>query len=533
MPTESEHKLDALLRAVAKKRSEDAGPDRDLHPAARRLLLAEVARRFPKRERERIPWRLVMGRFWSRTVSAVGLCAFVLVVGWAALKFWGNVSRVDDMAMNEINPPEEINFSLRKRPVQEKESSAPVISTNSFSPLPGRLAKTPPLATAKPTGMVLAAGARIDSTSPFKDTDEMPVGVLRRSTPATTGGARPSRSEPAQETRNAFGIAGARRDSGTFNPTLAPVFATGGVAAFTESLARKPLSGAVAEKTVATPVPATRTEVALLAETSKASPALTRSPLVSAPVAPVVNSPEPAPTSLASDRPKTVSAAASTALRASPPVTSGPASSLFFAQVPANDSRGVLALDSAGSTSRAATKEQTLVLANSTRRKTAAPVLTSFEFKRNGSKVTLIDTDGSVYAGEILGGIEPTLARSLNRETGPAGSARTADFLSAIEGGKAAYSFRVTGTNRTLNEPITLSGRVKNFLDDADRNKGPGRPASAALSQASKVDPFSPAPAPVKSPQTYVVATNQFLLQGTLRIGTNAEQAIQATTQPR
>ena len=49
---ETERKIEKLLRAYAKKRRADAGDPLKLHPATRRLLQGEVARRKPKPDDE-------------------------------------------------------------------------------------------------------------------------------------------------------------------------------------------------------------------------------------------------------------------------------------------------------------------------------------------------------------------------------------------------------------------------------------------------------------------------------------------------
>ena len=47
MPSEPENKIEELLKAYAKKRQEEAGAPFEMHPATRKLLQGEVARRQP------------------------------------------------------------------------------------------------------------------------------------------------------------------------------------------------------------------------------------------------------------------------------------------------------------------------------------------------------------------------------------------------------------------------------------------------------------------------------------------------------
>jgi len=51
MANEPERPIETLLHAAAKKRRDEAGAPFELHPADRRVLQGEVARRFAKPER--------------------------------------------------------------------------------------------------------------------------------------------------------------------------------------------------------------------------------------------------------------------------------------------------------------------------------------------------------------------------------------------------------------------------------------------------------------------------------------------------
>ena len=56
--------IETLLRRYAKKRRADAGAPLEMHPATRRLLRAEVARRFGNAAREEAPVANAWVRFW-------------------------------------------------------------------------------------------------------------------------------------------------------------------------------------------------------------------------------------------------------------------------------------------------------------------------------------------------------------------------------------------------------------------------------------------------------------------------------------
>ena len=75
-----ERPIEKLLRRYAKKRRDEAGPARELHPATRRMLQSEVERQFPKpASKERSAFDEFMAAFARRWIYAVGVFAVLLV----------------------------------------------------------------------------------------------------------------------------------------------------------------------------------------------------------------------------------------------------------------------------------------------------------------------------------------------------------------------------------------------------------------------------------------------------------------------
>ena len=75
-----ERPIEKLLRRYAKKRRDEAGPARELHPATRRMLQSEVERQFPKpASKERSAFDEFMAEFARRWIYAVGVFAVLLV----------------------------------------------------------------------------------------------------------------------------------------------------------------------------------------------------------------------------------------------------------------------------------------------------------------------------------------------------------------------------------------------------------------------------------------------------------------------
>ena len=101
----------------------------------------------------------------------------------------------------------------------------------------------------------------------------------------------------------------------------------------------------------------------------------------------------------------------------------------------------------------------------------AAPtdtVLSTFKFEQAGEELRVIDSDGSVYKGYVQDS-EPTQLTALtelNKDLLPRRSLRpvpaaaptgTATGAASVP----AYFFRVTGTNRSLNQTIVFTGTLR------------------------------------------------------------------------
>ena len=75
-----ERPIEKLLRRYAKKRRDEAGPARELHPATRRMLQSEVERQFPKpASKEGSAFDEFVAGFARRWIYAVGVFVVLLV----------------------------------------------------------------------------------------------------------------------------------------------------------------------------------------------------------------------------------------------------------------------------------------------------------------------------------------------------------------------------------------------------------------------------------------------------------------------
>ena len=79
MASDPERPIEKLLRSSAEKRREEAGAPLELHPATRRLLQGEVARRFPKPSPQPGPAEGFLGRLWPRLAWGLAGAAVLAV----------------------------------------------------------------------------------------------------------------------------------------------------------------------------------------------------------------------------------------------------------------------------------------------------------------------------------------------------------------------------------------------------------------------------------------------------------------------
>jgi len=82
MPSEPENKIEELLKAYAKKRREDAGAPFELHPATRKLLQGEVARRQPAAGTAAPSFFQLLAKLWPGVAVAGAMVVVLGVVIW-------------------------------------------------------------------------------------------------------------------------------------------------------------------------------------------------------------------------------------------------------------------------------------------------------------------------------------------------------------------------------------------------------------------------------------------------------------------
>jgi hypothetical protein len=542
MASESEHRLEPVLRAWAQKRRAEHREEFELHPATRRLLLGEVSRRFPKREEARPPWRFTIGRLWGSTVSALGLLVILGVAAWAFKHAWTNLDRLGDIAVDDARPPRQIAFSLRNRSVDKDEKSAatPLKADKDLSQVVSQAEEKPAAAAA--TKRELQQALQRGAVAPV---ERDRLAEAKAPAPARANGRRaePAPSQPAPAGGRS-GDSAAAPKSEIFKTTLSPALETGGVAVLAMNLTK-------ADQ----PLPSINQPVG----------AVSRSVVVSAPAAPPAAAPAALAPAAAGEKaplPQQQEVALRVALADSIAGPTSPASAARLSYGgPADGGRAADAFGGGlGGAARDDAAKSMKVAGRSLPSLISPPVLKRFELSQHGIHLALVDLDGSVYDGAVasLADDKSALAR-LGRTVGEERQRSQADAVLAKRAVSAEGTgteapvlfFRVSGTNRTLNQPVVLTGTISGLAGLADASK------SKVVMEAERTVSFgkeaiaapattAPAGAGLAAGRSYQMApagqrelslgesagTNTVVLQGRLRLGTNAERPLRALRVP-
>jgi hypothetical protein len=432
MANEPERPIETLLRAAAKKRRDEAGASFELHPADRRLLQGEVARRFTKPQPAARSLAALLGQLWPRFAWGVGILAVLGLSAWLLLPPSG--------------PGKPEALLARNQPVSEaapaKEPPAAPTAT------PATLALAPvPAAKAKPAQVAYA-----ETPPPSPPTPASQPGMAPPLLAKDTTVAQDQRQTRDKLELNAPAQAADRQKnvemqfaapSGT--PSQSPAGAVGGTYGARYGLPAKPPPPAG--------VPASPAESpAVAAVPQAASMALAEGSVKSADV----RSDQPALqykslASVASANRTTLPSAATDGLSQSATNALKGANALavtqrFVQTAPAATARALF--DDKAPPARA--------------------VLASFQLEQTGSQLRILDGDGSVYSGYVQpSGIGRRERSAKAGAPAFAGAAKvpaemlkqaTASSLDSDRLSSLSYSFRVAGTNRSLNQQVVFTG---------------------------------------------------------------------------
>jgi len=193
MATEPERPIENLLRAAAKKRRHEAGAPLELHPATRRLLQGEVARKFTKPGRAIRSFSEMLGQWWPRLAWGVAIFAVLGVAVWVLLPISGKGKPEALLARNE---------SMHgARPTTEPLPPTP-------APVAAATAPPAPAAEANPAAVAFADKAQAVPGKPA-----LQLGVERQPVPPASVPAAPATPAPAAATAAAATVVAAEESA--------------------------------------------------------------------------------------------------------------------------------------------------------------------------------------------------------------------------------------------------------------------------------------------------------------------------------
>jgi hypothetical protein len=439
MSSEPERPIEKQLRASAQERRGRAAGGLEMHPATRRVLQGEVARRFGRRavtERQRFAWLFRKG--WVQSLGAMAALGVVVIAAWFSFQ----PSKPQRMAKNEQFRSPAVSSSTSVLEERDKQLSRQTYSEDLSQPTKPALADS----AGTPASPESAASSlkKADLAKDKEITIDRPSATMQPSGGIITG---------QQEQKNT-GVGGGAAGNNV------PSFAA------TE------------------PLMSQRYGLARGLPSSVLSP----------PAAPAVES-----SNLSNKDADALSARAPLSLQDAGGLTSlegSAASNAFSTNLesygyfvaspnPANGGRAFRQSTEAES----ALRSKTAIPGNSL---SANQILVSFRVERTGRELRVIDQDGSVYAGTIRATTAGLVAPSAQMPVGDAhrddklqGSATSpSNFeLAQLPTASAVTAFQVVGTNRTWNQKVVFSGTLTGNTGALGRITQPQRESLAGAVQ--------------------------------------------------
>ncbi len=416
MAMDPERPVEKMLRAAAEARRKAAG-NFELHPATRRLLQGEVARRYSRSQRGTWRWTAWVARVWPRFVWAGGSVTVVLVAMWLLVP-WG--SRTD----KEVQLAQNLHLV---EPGASHDSAPPAVT-----PAVPSAAATP-----QPEPLLLAQRSVPESQSEIAGFEK----ALAQGRQAAVAQEKAAGTLFAAEEASSGATAQVQQNLTKQPPALAPAAAV--------PLDRDLL--ALSRTTPSNWAAANAPEIAA-AVTLNSSPPLSRVEAAALPPNAAEDMKDRAK-SVASEQLAQLGAlyqtnAAALAFRADAPHDQGTAAVVqrFVRKLPLAKSMVADNLSSSAAT------------------------LVSFRVEQSGPSLRVVDQDGSVYSGYLQGFEAQGGQAGANLRT----SASTRAFSPALtrvqsygsagrsaeRSGQSQYSFRVAGTNRT-GQQVIFSGTLQ------------------------------------------------------------------------
>jgi hypothetical protein len=419
MSIDPERPIEKLLRAYGKKRREDAGAPFKLHPVARRELQSEVSRRYGTTAPHPGSLAVFLARFWPRLALVSASAILVILIGGILFNRESRQSPAKMMASKDsVLRPEMV-------PQTEAPKAGESVPSRERALVPAPA--TPPLA-ATPS----AAQAPKESQTSTAESSE----VRKAESPPSN-----DRDLPRLESELAA--------SPSSTPAAAPSMGLDAA----QSIATAPAPAA----------PAPRRDVSNRVDAT-ASQALEKTK-------------DLADNPTSGNRP----ASSSNQLALNSNIQTGVLAQRSYGQLDSFPATNVIrygpfapmsGLQLAGRVAdQTAFMRQQSVAPGTTNSAPAGPpgtasaVLASFRVEQSGRQLRVIDSDGSVYSGYVVaagrGSARPRLVEdsSISNATASASAGLLTNsfaFYAAVP--PREFSFRVSGTNLTLNQVVVFAG---------------------------------------------------------------------------
>ncbi len=421
MSQEPEKEIEKQLREHADKRRAEAGDQVNLHPATRRLLQDEVARTYGTNpaaatatEKKAVrPW----WAHWPGVLFAT-CCAMLL-----AIVFLKSGSEEAPLSYSQAENHAPVSFELAATSPQPYADAMPAAAPPSGDKMiASNMERSVPMTSMRVAESQLAPQLAEPASKPVS-ANAPAVQMKYKEAKADSLAARDSIPAPAAP------------PAPTAAPALMPADPSPSVS----------LAGA-------RPEPAARSKVMKAAETP----------------APVIASPQPGESSPQAKLADEVRLAQKPSIQT---IHSNSlqmdTSSVFFATTATDGYRTDAGQNFVQAPGRA-------MLRKNYQSPPSPAVLENFQLQQNGAELKFIDSDGSVYLGNLvnseaqLENISRALAAKDAASTrsqldAPARSGRASGFGGAVPtNASAPRYFRVIGTNRTLNQPVVFDGTIEN-----------------------------------------------------------------------
>lgn len=439
MAAEPNRKMEDLLKVYAEHRRQQSGGGWPLPDSTRRSLQAEVARTYGTGRGQAIPPLFAMAHLWRRLILG-GAGVALLVIGAGVWLRWDQAREQNMALVQETNL-----FFFGGTATQ---NGAPAATPDALQErlrrfelgVAERGGTEPPPPAAAPIQAVPQEQETVAETAPARPPaqDEQIQLALTLPTAPPEAAADLVSNAP----RFQFGLPQRRTVEAAAAPAAQPGAAPA-APALVDSVPAKPAALPV-QLTAAAPQPAaSQLDEALSAPDSSPRPAPTAAQPLRGP------SPQPAVRGVAEGmRPSPADAGVEQASR--PLARTAGRAALAETQ----DSRP------APRTLHFQQVDHTTRYRRNLNSPPVPRVLTQFEVRQLGSNVRIVDADGSIYEGPAQAAVELGRSSAPQRSTVSAVSAQG----TALQTGAMAptadqpFSFRVIGTNRTLNQPVIFTG---------------------------------------------------------------------------